>query len=95
MGYNGYTNYETWLTSLYYEETIREYMKDNKEKTMYKLSEGVKEFFDEIFEEELSSLPYFLLDLIQISMCNINWYELIETYSEELEEEEEEKEEDE
>ena len=85
--YNGWTNYETWVTKLwmdnnqesynYYQELAEEYRKQP-----YELSQRIKEEFEEANPlNELESSVFH--DLLNSAISNINWYEIAESLLEE------------
>jgi hypothetical protein len=81
--YNGWTNRETWLVNLYFEETLREWITENHVKDAFGLKECFEDFLDEILE--VGKLNGFLVDYIDFSL--INYHELFEEFRAELEQE--------
>lgn len=86
--FNGYTNYETWLFSLYYgdDEWLKEQIKDKynecKNDILY-LSELV-DYLQSLVEYECfdgkEDLNGFLNDLLDNALLNVNYYEIVEKF---------------
>jgi hypothetical protein len=78
MAYNGYTNHETWLVSLWMEEPLREMIQENEEcnaRDMY-------DFIYEFIEDGISSPASLRKDLIISALGNVNCHELHDLYTE-------------
>ena len=80
MRYNGYTNYETWLTALYFLEDLEESAAENSIKETCDVQDGydagrwAKEFVEDM---ALDPLPNeFAQDLIKASLGEVNWTEI-------------------
>ena len=77
--YNGWTNYETWLCGLWYNEyfssTIREMDEDSTIMSKYELANWCKDTVDEIenMEADRNGLA---ADLFNAAMQRIDWQEL-------------------
>jgi hypothetical protein len=80
---NGWTNRETWLVNLYFEETLREWITENYVKDAFGLKEHFEEFLDDILG--VGKLDNFLIDYLDFSL--INYHELFEEFQAELEQE--------
>jgi hypothetical protein len=87
--YNGYTNYETWLTALWIDndpglmDTALEMA--TAMRSEYTLSNDLKDWIS-----EMSPAPEFGLfaDFVNASLSEVNWYELAEGYIEQVREDE-------
>lgn len=77
--YNGYTNWETWLVNLHYEEHLRELVNGNKIKTGMDL----KYQFTDSIESDLASDNMFISDMLNGFMGTVNWWELLRHYQDE------------
>jgi hypothetical protein len=77
--YNGWTNWETWLINLHYEEHLRELVGD------YEITTGMdlKYQFTEIMESGLSSDNMFVSDVLNGFIGIVNWWELLRHYQDE------------
>ena len=89
-GYNGWTNYETWVTKLWMDNDqgsynyFNELAKENKENA-YNLSKVIKDHFEENNPlYELPSGPYH--DLLNAALSEVNWREIAETLINDLNE---------
>lgn len=101
--YNGWTNYETWLFNLwndgdtYIEERVQEIYNEAEssqyftkdERARLDVADWLKEYNDEMIDE--MSLPDngFIRDLINAAVGEIDWYDLAESYLENVDKEEE------
>jgi hypothetical protein len=81
--YNGWTNWETWLVNLHYEEILRELVKDFGLTT----GQSLKETFLSVIKDDLNSNNMFISDLINGSIGSVNWWELLNHYQDEDEDE--------
>jgi hypothetical protein len=81
--YNGWTNWETWLVNLHYEEILRELVKEYGIIT----GQALKETFLSCIEDDLQSNNTFISDLINGSLGAVNWWELLNHYRDEDEDE--------
>lgn len=85
--YNGYTNYETWLTGLWIDndqelsEMVEELSKDAKDP--YSLEESLKSILEELIQEnDCLNNECFVVDLFNHAFAQINWTELANLYFE-------------
>lgn len=79
MGYNGWTNKETWLVNIWYIDSMPEYYADSEQYHVEpnELEESVRYIAEE--SEALSQLPAGLLsDFIGTCWADVNWHELSE-----------------
>lgn len=82
MAYNGWSNYATWIVSLWVLDGLRDYSTNTIGGPID--AEQVRNFVEEILEMEMVSLPKGLIsDLINATLDNINWQELADAASEE------------
>jgi hypothetical protein len=77
--YNGWTNRETWLVNLHFEETLREWITDKHAKDALELKELFEEYLDDILE--VDKLDSFLADYLDFSL--IDYHELFDEFQEE------------
>lgn len=101
--YNGWTNYETWLAKLwadnsddaYFRERAQEIFDDaesdkiftRKERATLDMADWLKDFHEELLEEQMPKQFGLFADLLNAAMSEINWHELAEHYMEDVEEE--------
>lgn len=92
MTYNGWTNYETWVTALWIDNEEWSYRDNRYLAEEYglegldngSLAEAIKNWVDEIMIPEIpASLA---TDLIGAALSEVNWQEIAESHREDLEE---------
>jgi hypothetical protein len=91
--YNGWTNYETWVVSLwmdndrgshdYWLEAARTVLENTTEATEYYTVEERARFYlsdilKQTHEDELPEIKGFAADLLNAAMSEVNWYEIAE-----------------
>jgi hypothetical protein len=84
QGYNGWSNYETWLVNLWFGDIFTE-MSDQGQLH----SEMLREFVEEMLESDGALPQYgFAADIMNAALRSVDWRELAEHYETEEEEEE-------
>ena len=93
-GYNGYTNYETWVVALHIDNTegSQNYWHDRARWAVAhhdpndqhmdarcELAEALKEAFDEIYDEQKPDNGV-LADMLRAALSEVNWHELAGHY---------------
>ncbi len=73
MAYNGWSNRETWLVNLWFEEWFEQYKRDGFELTPQFIKSTIEEYVDSF---EIGSS--FITDMINLS--GIDWNQLSEAY---------------
>lgn len=88
-GYNGWSNYETWLVNMYFEQMFQEIVDEemgrsvHTEDDAYELGLKYRDIVDELNEEVLQGDgSYFIQDLVNQSMREVNWTEIAKHYIE-------------
>lgn len=95
MSYNGWTNYETWAVALWIDneepsyrqrvdmasEAVEEH-EGNKEEAATLLSRQLKDWLEEM-QPDLGGTLWG--DLLNAAMSEVNWYEIAESWVEEVE----------
>ena len=90
--YNGWTNYETWLTALWFDndqgiqEMAQELARDAED--TYRAGEALKDNAYELAEMIVPGIvegANFVTDLFNAALSEVNWYEIAEGYREEME----------
>ena len=89
--YNGWTNRETWLVNLHFdnfiETHIQEYLyheetEEHRQATRQEVADQIKLVVEAYLEQELNNLSTFLSDILDLSL--IDWYDLAENYVDEV-----------
>jgi hypothetical protein len=85
--YNGWSNYETWVTKLWMDNDYRSYnyFKEegsNYEGHPYEFAEHIKNVVEEEFIPELQT--GLASDLLGHAIGNVNWYEIAESILDDL-----------
>tara|TARA_B110000908_G_scaffold71176_1_gene85901 strand:+ start:20864 stop:21112 length:249 start_codon:yes stop_codon:yes gene_type:complete len=78
MAYNGYTNHETWLVSIWMEETLRMLIQENEMITNRHMYDLVYEYI----EMEDGNPASLRKDLVSSALNAVNWRELYDLYTE-------------
>ena len=84
--YNGWTNYETWLVNLYYDQAFYEIAQEhyaNVEGDMYDLAQRCAEYVDDVIYEDLPQ-NLFIQDAMRAFIQQVNYMEIAEAASEEF-----------
>jgi len=79
--YNGWTNYETWLANLWYDQVfydliVEEYGPDVTYDQEYDVAQSIQYYLDDMVLEEISSQAGFALDLVNAGLREINYREI-------------------
>ena len=81
--YNGWSNRETWLVPLWWNECpIERVEADTKEEAVESLAEQLESFFDEAYEIRSAGL---LADLMGGAAARIDWREIAEHWIDDIE----------
>lgn len=80
--YNGWSNYETWVTNLHFDGcfTLKAQELLKNENPALELSDYIKDFVLETQGESIPSDNAFLRDLIQSALSNVNYDEIARNY---------------
>jgi len=89
--YNGWTNYETWLCNLWYDNAFTEDAR--RCRTLENLAEVIKDYVTQSIEEQVGEEAGFVTDLVNAALSEIDWLDIAERYEEDLAKEVEEEEE--
>ncbi len=80
--YNGYTNYETWNAALWIDndQGESEYWTERAGEVTdaYDLGEEIKAAHEERAEEFIDARTGTLVDMLNASLSQVNWYEIAE-----------------
>lgn len=82
--YNGWYNYETWLTNLHFSDCLDPHTKYDGDEVECSLSE--------LWEYEVEGLNPFLKDVINSFLGEVNWDEIAENHNFDVENDETEEE---
>ena len=97
--YNGYVNYQTWVTSLWLDNDqgsyshwlgiAKELVEDDADTASWELGKLIKEYHEEFKPTEVSGV---YSDLLQHALDSVDWEEVAESFVESAKEEMEEEE---
>ena len=81
QGYQGWSNYETWLANLWYDQVfydliVEEYGPDVTYDQEYDVAQSIQYYLDDMVLEEISSQAGFTLDLTNAALREINYREI-------------------
>ena len=90
MTYNGWTNYETWLTNLHYDgfcfedqvnDGVFDDMDDDEIRVYVRdyIEESIKDMVEEYTPDNL-----FIQDLINSALCEVDWHDIADQYMEDI-----------
>ena len=87
--YNGWTNYETWNVKLWGADGMDEYWQEraNNGLSARELANEMKDYYQE--NSPLADEASMYADLLGAALDNANWYEIAQSYIDEVETEEE------
>jgi hypothetical protein len=88
MGYNGWTNYETWLVNVHLGSLFLDDLETFKDCTKEEIVQYLQDYINDMFYEYLpENLPTFIHDMLGASLLHLNWHELAEVYYEDIQNE--------
>ena len=97
-GYNGYTNYPTWLVALHINsnQLMQGYVfeiwemgnQDDCDWGLYDYGQALKEWFDELNDAVSERIPnsHLINDLMNATLSEVNWRELAEHFADDYKE---------
>lgn len=91
--YNGWTNYETWLCNLWFENFDFSDMLDmfdgceDKDDILRIIKNYIKDYVEEVVEESRGNANGFINDLISSALGEIDYYDIAEHYVDDVESE--------
>jgi hypothetical protein len=79
--YNGWSNYETWLANLWYDQVFydlisEEYGMDVTYDQEYDVAQSIQYYMDDLVLEEVNAQAGFALDLVNAGLRQINYREI-------------------
>lgn len=79
--YNGWSNYETWLANLWYDQVFydlisEEYGMDVTYDQEYDVAQSIQYYMDDLVLEEVNAQAGFALDLVNAGLREINYREI-------------------
>lgn len=91
--YNGWTNYETWLCNLHYDDYFSEAAREaydnaesdgaftREENAALSLKDHIESTVEDLTQESLNGAPGgFVADLVSAALREINYYEIAQHY---------------
>ena len=83
--YNGWTNHATWLFYLHHSEDIYNWWHEHSEhEKQNHAQEHLKEYFKEMYHELMIGCEnYYLTDVMNNELRDVNWNEILKTVTEE------------
>lgn len=90
--YNGWTNYETWLTNLWFDEfNFEDYVNDgtfddmDKDDVLIWVTDYIKDFIDEFIESMTPNGTHgFIKDMINSAIQEIDYRDIAEHYVDDI-----------
>jgi len=82
-GYNGWSNYETWLVNLHFSEYFSELAMENQGISSYDLGQMLSEVVNDYTFEVISHDNYFLSDMANAFLSAVDYRELAEAAKDE------------
>jgi len=81
-GYNGWTNYATWLIALHIdnEEALQDEALSLHSENTYDYSKSLENWFDDLVEFLDGFKSTIVADLVRATLSSVNWYEIAEHY---------------
>jgi hypothetical protein len=79
--YNGWSNYETWLANLWYDQVFydlisEEYGMEVTYDQEYDVAQSIQYYLDDLILEEVNAQAGFALDLVNAGLREINYREI-------------------
>jgi hypothetical protein len=78
-GYNGWSNYETWLLNLWYGDYLQDIA--NEEGSLE--ADQIETIIEEIMAEDLPETG-FSADILNAALRRVNWHELAKHYTDDI-----------
>ena len=91
--YNGWTNYDTWLCNLWFDNFEFSEMLDmfdgceDKDDILRVIKNYIKDYVEEVVEESRGNASGFINDLISSALGEIDYYDIAEHYVDDVAEE--------
>ena len=86
--YNGWSNYETWLTNLHFDDfDFSDYLSELRGKDKWEVTEWIASYIEETvryYIEDQSSSNIFLSDVIGSFVGDVDWHEIADHYAEDV-----------
>lgn len=99
--YNGWTNWETWVTNLHFDDAFTEQAQEawddaeadstftRKENAALALEDIIKETIESYLDESPADQNHFVKDILSGFISSVNFYEIATAYLAEYEDEQE------
>ncbi len=83
--YNGWTNHATWLFYLHHQEDVENWYQEHSEhERQHHAEKHLQEYFEEMYHElMLGCENYYLTDVMNNELRDVNWNEILKTVTEE------------
>jgi len=78
-GYNGWSNYETWLVNLHYDQYFQELAEENPNMDAYELGQLYAEVVNDQVADTISHDNYFLSDMANAFLSAVDYREIAES----------------
>jgi hypothetical protein len=79
MSYNGWTNKETWLVNVWFEDSLAETLQESGIRDAYDAAEYLQEYIGEYCIDG-NVIGGFVQDIFNCAFHSVNWHELAESY---------------
>jgi hypothetical protein len=74
--YNGWTNYETWLTNLWFQDVFESFAEEGHEIS----SEILRDWMESYLQDEIRNQSSFIADCVNNTARAVDWDQIADNY---------------